>query len=1374
MSYGAFANVDPKNLAQYVPPSGFSLALSGIATGIEKGIQTANKKKKAATAAGINQQEQVAMSGSNGMKDTGGEGINASFIQKPKEEDYTTDGVLDENAFTSANEQYDGQFVEIDGVKYIKGAGSEGVLYRTYDTDGDGEFDITDADYYDRPDKDDEKYLNGDEFDNKAYRKDMKEWRRGKRHIRKTNRQDRRNPVEVAHEKGDQENEDNVNEIADAIKFNELKRGTQKKLVKNMAIVQQNMPYVGQNVVTTAQGPGFVDTNSKESKFVKYGSRNPANIKQIIRPDGTIGLRVFAPFEGNEPVKPDIKDYGTQEEYEVALGKYNEAKKTYDEGVEKGGEWIEIDASKLQPPPQKSQFKTEKAYNEAMDNWNATGGGLWAANSIQKTGVEQITAIGKKASKLPGGNNKENFFLAGKAHLGEGNNRQQAQGLAGRIITQNGGTLDYSRNRGLDTNNDNVIDAKDIPNMTDEQLLTLLAGQSEALEGLNPYLAADKAVENSVPLIGSIIEGNKDAATQILNGYPVEFAQGKPTSMEFDPETEIVTYKFANGDDVVLDLSTNEGKRDLIVAHGVAGDKEYDPANVMGSLQGNDVEAAQAAGNTQPFIVKSGDEEIIYDSDAYLGGEGANVITLFGGASIKNTTLNADGTVTLNVVDGLVLDAKGKPVPQPVSQTGGVFDNAAQLENNKYGFYYFKHQETNGVENPTIPPALIDPNVPEAAKAALLKKLLSGEEVTEEELMGGSGDEMVKGQSSNEINLVRNEEEPRTAGDTNNIKVPGLNDLAVSTIMDVSTTGANKEIIANGLKGVDLTNVEAVNAAIDKMDIPDDIKASLKKTIPQTSAEAGIQTTDQNADDNGVPLEHNDGNDLTPKPDWDDSRLNDYNIIANSRARRAKWEADNPGKTYPHAYEDRKKEEAYVRKYGKLPGEMFARKEPLKTGAYGTNPNVIVKDDTETTTTTSTETETTTNTETESTDTSATGAGEEIEITMESEKGGESQTIKFNTSTPPSELGGEQVLALEKAGFVWNEESNKWENEKKEGSVELKGGRKIHYKSVESTPAPVEEEVVEEEVVEEETVNRSDDPVLAAADENAAAAAASNTSQPTAAGTPSAVDVPADKVVKGTVDLPEGNVDTGTNTTSTTTNNSGDTETNFKVEGGFWPKDSGDPNVIIKDDPGFQATWDALNKSGVYWNPDSGKWERHDSPINQTGSSSDGITDSNDSNPDIDSNSFLASNEGSNALRLIKKEEGFRGEAYQDSGGLWTIGHGITTYEDGTPVKKGDKVSEKRANQLLAFHTKKAYDNVMKFNDKYNWNAEELEALMSFAYNIGSINQLTKNGTRSKQEIAKAMLQYDKVNGKPNKAIANRRKRESIIFLSGGTKPLTA
>lgn len=83
---------------------------------------------------------------------------------------------------------------------------------------------------------------------------------------------------------------------------------------------------------------------------------------------------------------------------------------------------------------------------------------------------------------------------------------------------------------------------------------------------------------------------------------------------------------------------------------------------------------------------------------------------------------------------------------------------------------------------------------------------------------------------------------------------------------------------------------------------------------------------------------------------------------------------------------------------------------------------------------------------------------------------------------------------------------------------------------------------------------------------------------------------------------------------------------------------------------------------------------------------------------------------------------------------------------------------------------KKYLPKIMKYNSKYKWNQNEIDALVSFAYNIGSIDALTANGTRSRATIAAKMLQYNKAGGKVLNGLTRRRKAERELFLTAVVK----
>lgn len=139
-------------------------------------------------------------------------------------------------------------------------------------------------------------------------------------------------------------------------------------------------------------------------------------------------------------------------------------------------------------------------------------------------------------------------------------------------------------------------------------------------------------------------------------------------------------------------------------------------------------------------------------------------------------------------------------------------------------------------------------------------------------------------------------------------------------------------------------------------------------------------------------------------------------------------------------------------------------------------------------------------------------------------------------------------------------------------------------------------------------------------------------------------------------------------------------------------------------------------------------------------------------------------------LSLVKEFEGCQLTAYQDEVGVWTIGYGITTSDrdvTGRSIHKGMKISKDTAEKWLKEAlTKKYLPLVLKYDKQYNWNQNELDALVSFAYNIGSIKKLTANGTRSRKTIAAKMLEYIRAKGTVYNGLIRRRKAERALFLA--------
>lgn len=133
---------------------------------------------------------------------------------------------------------------------------------------------------------------------------------------------------------------------------------------------------------------------------------------------------------------------------------------------------------------------------------------------------------------------------------------------------------------------------------------------------------------------------------------------------------------------------------------------------------------------------------------------------------------------------------------------------------------------------------------------------------------------------------------------------------------------------------------------------------------------------------------------------------------------------------------------------------------------------------------------------------------------------------------------------------------------------------------------------------------------------------------------------------------------------------------------------------------------------------------------------------------------------------LIKSFESCRLTAYKDATGTLTIGWGHTGAVDGNPIVSGMTITQIKADSLFDSDLVRFENIVNAYNSKYNFTSNEFSALVSFAYNVGSIKQLTANGTRSKKAISDAMLKYVYSKGVKLNGLVRRRQKERELFLS--------
>lgn len=88
-------------------------------------------------------------------------------------------------------------------------------------------------------------------------------------------------------------------------------------------------------------------------------------------------------------------------------------------------------------------------------------------------------------------------------------------------------------------------------------------------------------------------------------------------------------------------------------------------------------------------------------------------------------------------------------------------------------------------------------------------------------------------------------------------------------------------------------------------------------------------------------------------------------------------------------------------------------------------------------------------------------------------------------------------------------------------------------------------------------------------------------------------------------------------------------------------------------------------------------------------------------------------------IDMIVSFEGIELEAYKCPAGVWTIGVGHTGYVDGKRIAEGLKITRDKAYDLLRGDTKKVEDYLAKQPFAQRLKQRQLDALVSFIFNVG-------------------------------------------------------
>lgn len=136
---------------------------------------------------------------------------------------------------------------------------------------------------------------------------------------------------------------------------------------------------------------------------------------------------------------------------------------------------------------------------------------------------------------------------------------------------------------------------------------------------------------------------------------------------------------------------------------------------------------------------------------------------------------------------------------------------------------------------------------------------------------------------------------------------------------------------------------------------------------------------------------------------------------------------------------------------------------------------------------------------------------------------------------------------------------------------------------------------------------------------------------------------------------------------------------------------------------------------------------------------------------------------------LIKAFEGCKLDAYKCSANKETIGYGNTFYEDGTPVKMGDKITKERAESLFELIAD-SFASKVKPLVTANVNSNQFDALISFAYNCGIANLKSStllrkvNANPNDPTIRAEFEKWNKAGGKVLAGLTRRRKAEADLY----------
>ena len=131
--------------------------------------------------------------------------------------------------------------------------------------------------------------------------------------------------------------------------------------------------------------------------------------------------------------------------------------------------------------------------------------------------------------------------------------------------------------------------------------------------------------------------------------------------------------------------------------------------------------------------------------------------------------------------------------------------------------------------------------------------------------------------------------------------------------------------------------------------------------------------------------------------------------------------------------------------------------------------------------------------------------------------------------------------------------------------------------------------------------------------------------------------------------------------------------------------------------------------------------------------------------------------------QFIKDFEGCKLEAYECSGGVWSIGYGHIRN-----VQEGDKITNKEANAFLIKDIEMVEHHVNRLINVHLL-TNQWDAVVSWCFNLGCGNLRSSTMLRvinagDIDKVSEQIVRWDKAGGKVVAGLTRRRKAEAELF----------